>query len=479
MITIEELIKNVKLYNKSGVKLITKAYEYANLMHDGQKRNSGEPYIIHPLNVAYILSEMHADTDTICAGLLHDTIEDTKATKEEIENLFNSDIANLVDGVTKISKMNFSNKVDQEMANTRKIITSVKNDIRIIIIKLADRLHNMRTLEFKSEFKQKENALETLEIYVPFAYYIGAYRIKNELEDLSFSYLNPFEYRKTEEEIGNFLHSANSYIYQMLTCIDNLLKIEKIPHEMKTRTKNIYGVYNSLKNGVKSINEMHDLISIKIMVDEIKNCYIALGLIHSKYNPLNEKFKDYIYNPKVNLYRSIHTTVFGPHEKLVQTQIRTFEMDQIASFGIMTYWDKKSKDVRNLMQQEFRKKFEFYKSLTEIDSIFENNIDFVEHVKSDIFSDTIYVYSQNGEMVELPKGSTIIDLAFKLSDEIGIKLMGAKVNGEMVNDLGYILDNNDRVTILTNDEALSPKDDWIDKVRTSYAKNKIKQLLKK
>lgn len=479
MLTIEELLKHVKTYNKNGVKTVKKAYEYADLMHEGQRRNSGEPYIIHPLNVAYILSEMHADTDTICAGLLHDTLEDTKATKEEIEDLFNSDVVNLVDGVTKISKMNFSSKEEQEMANTRKILTSIKNDIRIIIIKLADRLHNMRTLEFKSEFKQRENAAETMEIFAPFAYYLGAYRIKNELEDLSFKYLYPYEFRKTEEQVGNFLHTNNPYIYEMLKCIESLLKNEKISYETKTRIKNIYGVYKSLNNGVSNINEMHDLISIKIMVEKIRDCYVTLGLIHSKYNPLNGEFKDYIYNPKKNHYRSIHTTVFGPHEKLVQTQIRTFDMDKIASFGIMTYWDKKGKNVRDAMQSDVRKKFEVYKYLTDIDSIFKDNKEFVSHVKSEIFSDTIYVYAQNGEMVELPKGSTIIDLAFKLGDDIGIKLVGAKVNGEIVNSLGHILNNDDRVAIITNEELLSPKEDWIDKVRTSYAKNKIKQLIKK
>lgn len=479
MITINELIKSVKTYNRSGIKTIKRAFDYANLMHDGQRRNSGEPYIIHPLNVAYILSEMHADTDTICAGLLHDTLEDTKATKEEIENLFNSDVANLVDGVTKIGKMNFSSKAEQEMANTRKIITSITNDIRIIIIKLADRLHNMRTLEFKSEFKQKENSLETLEIFAPFAYYLGAYRIKEELEDLSFKYLDPTQYQKIENDIGKFLININPYIYEMLTCIEELLSSEKINHEKKTRIKNIYGVYKSLQNGVSNINEMHDLVSIKIMVDEIRDCYITLGLIHSKYNPLNEKFKDYIYNPKINLYRSLHTTVFGPHEKLVQTQIRTFEMDKIASFGIMTYWDKKDRNIRDLMQEELRKKFEFYKSLTDIDRMFEDNAEFVSHVKSEIFSDTIYVYSLNGEMAELPKGSSIIDLAFKLGDDIGSKLMGAEVNGNFVDDLGYILNNNDRVNILTNDNLLMPKEDWINKVKTSYAKEKIKELIKK
>lgn len=478
-ITVNTLLDNVKKYNNGDLTIVSKAYEYANFMHRNQRRNSGEAYIIHPLNVAYILSEMHADVDTICAGLLHDTLEDTESTKEELINLFSSDIANLVDGVT---KMHFSSKTEQEMANTRKIITSVMNDIRIIIIKLADRLHNMRTLEFKSEFKQKKISLETIDIFVPLAYRIGAYRIKMELEDLSFMYLRPTEYRKIGESVGSAVFNRNSCIKEMLNCINSMLDSETIPHEIKVRIKNIYGVYKSLHGNIgniNEINEMHDLVSLKIMVDEIKNCYITLGLIHSKYNPLNNKFKDYIYNPKINLYRSIHTTVFGPLEKLIQTQIRTFDMDKIASFGIAAYWDKNDDNVKDIMQKEVNQNFEFYKSLANIDSIFEDNRDFVSHVRSEIFSDSIYVYASNGGMVELPLGSTIIDLAYKLGSDVGNTLIGAIVNDKPINDMGYVLQNNDRVKVITDENTLLSREDWLNKAKTSYAKSKIKELIKK
>lgn len=480
--TINMLLDSIKKYNNSDLTIVNKAYEYANLMHRNQRRNSGEPYIIHPLNVAYILSEMHADVDTICAGLLHDTLEDTESTKEELVNLFNNDIANLVDGVTKMGKMNFSSKTEREMANTRKIITSIKDDIRIIIIKLADRLHNMRTLEFKSEFKQKEISLETIDIFAPLAYYIGAYRVKTELEDLSFMYLRPDEYRKIGECVGSAVHNRNSCIKEMLNYINGMLDNENIPHEIKVRIKNIYGVYKSLHsdiNNISEINEMYDLVSLKVMVDEIKNCYITLCLIHSKYNPLNNKFKDYIYNPKINLYRSIHTTVFGPEEKLIQTQIRTFDMDKMASFGITAYWDKEYDNVKDIMQEELYQKFEFYKPLSNFDSMFEDNREFVSHVKSEILSDAIYVYALNGDMVELPVGSTIIDLAYKLSSDIGNTLTGAIVNDKHVNDMGYVLKNNDRVKVITDENALLSREDWLDKAKTSYAKSKIKELIKK
>ena len=290
-ITIEDLIFKISTYNIDAVEKVRKAYDYANVYHTGQKRQSGEDYIVHPLNVAYILAELNADEDTLCAGLLHDTLEDTKATKEEIERLFNKDVANLVDGVTKISKLKYSDKKELNNANTRKIITSVMDDVRIIIIKLADRLHNMRTLQYKSELKQKENSLETLRIYAPFAYYIGAYRIKSELEDISLKYLNPEKYKEIEEIKNKIEIESDLSLKEMLQTIKSLLEIEKIPNEIKIRTKNIYGIYKRLDEGHK-ISDIHDLLSLKIMVDKIKNCYITLGLIHSQYNPINEKFKD-------------------------------------------------------------------------------------------------------------------------------------------------------------------------------------------
>ena len=302
-ITLHDLIEKLKEYNPEEIDIVRRAYEYANNLHVGQTRQSGEPYISHPLNVAYILAEMHADRDTICAGLLHDTLEDTNITKEDIAHDFNQHISNLVDGVTKLSKMNFSSKQDQNYANTRKIITGITEDVRIIIIKLADRLHNMRTLQFKSEFKQKENSLETMEIFVPLAYYIGAYRIKSELEDLSLQYLKPDMYKAIGERKKKLEEISNACLKEMLHKIKTLLDDKNIPNEIKVRTKNIYGIYKRLNEGQK-LSDIHDLLSLKIMVDGVENCYRTLGLIHSEYHPINDKFKDYICNPKTNMYRS-------------------------------------------------------------------------------------------------------------------------------------------------------------------------------
>lgn len=470
-ITIDDLLNHIKTYNPDEIEIIKKAYEFANELHYGQKRQSGEAYISHPLNVAYILSEMHADKDTICAGLLHDTLEDTETTKEEIAQLFNKEIANLVDGVTKISKMNFSSKAEQNLANTRKIITGLTEDVRIIIIKLADRLHNMRTLEFKSSFKQKENSLETMEIFVPLAYYIGAYRIKSELEDISFGYLYPDDYKRIEERLKNSSIENNSCLNEMLLNIDEILNNESIPHEIKVRTKNIYGIYKRLNNGCNKISDIHDLLSLKIMVDEIKNCYQTLGLIHSKYHPINDKFKDYICNPKTNLYSSLHTTVFGPNDKLVQTQIRTFDMDKVASFGLTSYWDINKGEARHKMQETLKKKSQLFKSLSDVNIMFKDNQDFVTQVKSELFSDKIYIYTSNGEIKELPKGSNIIDLACYM--DLENILIGAKVNDEIV-PIDYCLKNKDRVVVLTDDLAYGYKEDYIERANTDYAKEKLK-----
>ena len=475
---IDVLLELVKMYNRDEVGMIRKAYEYADQMHSGQTRQSGEPYIIHPLNVAYIVAEMHADRNTVCAALLHDTLEDTHATKEEIAELFNSDIANLVDGVTKISKMNFSSKAEQNLANTRKIITSITDDVRIIIIKLADRLHNMRTLEYKSVFKQKENSLETLEIFVPLAYYIGAYRIKSELEDISFRYLKPKEYRKLYNIMSRASEENNIVLTEVLQNIEYILKNENIPNEIKVRTKNLYGIYKRQSEGYK-ISDIHDLLSLKIMVNELWDCYKTLGLIHSKYHPVNEMFKDYIWNPKTNLYQSLHTTIFAPRDKLVQTQIRTFDMDKIASFGLTAYWDINKGDARDKMQKDLREKFQFFKTLTDINNMFLDNKDFVSQVKQELFNDNIYVYTSKGDIIELPKNSTIIDFAYKIHTDVGNTLVGAKVNGEYVTDLGQALKNRDRITVITDDYSYGPRAEWLDKVNTSNAKKKIKDFNKK
>lgn len=475
--SINDLLNVIASYNIEEVENVKRAYMYAESLHKGQFRQSGEPYIMHPLNVAFILAEMHADADTVCAGLLHDTLEDTNITKEDISHDFNPNIALLVDGVTKLSKMNFSTKQDQNYANTRKIITGITEDVRIIIIKLADRLHNMRTLEYKSEFKQKENSIETMEIFVPLAYYIGAYRIKSELEDLSLKYLKPDMYKKIEERKIKIEESNESILKEMLYKIESILNNKDIPNEIKIRTKNIYGIYRRLNEGLK-MSDIHDLLALKIMVNSIENCYRTLGLIHMEYPPINEKFKDYICNPKTNLYRSLHTTVFAPGDNLVQTQIRTFEMDKVASFGLTAYWINEKGKARDIMQSELKNKFQFFKSLTEINSMFGDNQDFVRQVKSELFADRVYVYTTKGDIIELPKGSTPIDFAYKMHTDIGNTMVGVFVNDEFV-PVDYVLQNKDRVRIVTDELSYGPREEWLNKAYTTLAKRKIREFNRK
>ena len=470
-ITLEDLLEKVRAYNPEEEEIIKKAYHYAEDLHAGQVRQSGEPYISHPLNVAYILADMKADKDTICAGLLHDTLEDTKITKEDIAHDFNQNIANLVDGVTKLAKMNFSSKESQNLANTRKIITGITSDVRIIIIKLADRLHNMRTLEFKSEFKQKENAMETMDIFVPLAYYIGAYRIKSELEDLSLRYLYPGTYKRIEEQKMRIEEDSEDCLKEMLFKIKRILENRNIPNEIKVRTKSIYGIYKRLREEGK-LSDIHDLLALKIMVDTIDNCYITLGAIHHEYHPVNKGFKDYICNPKTNMYSSLHTTVFGPEDRLVQAQIRTFDMDKIASHGLTAYWDINKGEAREKMQEDLKHKYQFFTSLVEMSKVFGDNQEFVNQVKEELFADKIYVFTTKGERIELPKDSTVIDFAYKLGSKYGNTLAGAEINGE-IEKPETVLHSNDRVRIITDDMAFGPKPHWAKLVKTTHAKRKI------
>jgi GTP pyrophosphokinase len=475
-ITIEDLIKDVLTYNPGEVDIIRKAYDLAEKLHNGknQKRESGEPYIIHPLNVAYILSEMKADRDTICAGLLHDTIEDTDITKEEIEKLFNKDVADLVDGVTKIRDLTFSSEDSQKFANNRKVITSLITDVRIIIIKLADRLHNMRTLEYKKHRKQKEKALETLKIYVPFANLLGAYRIKNELEDLSLKYWKPRSYKKIEEQKYKIEEESKNCLETMADKIKKLMDINNIKNNIKIRTKNVYGIYKKLSEGTK-LSNINDLLCLKIIVDNEENCYKTLGYVHKVYHPINEKFKDYICNPKNNMYRSLHTVVFGEDQRLVQIQIRTFDMDKIASFGLTAYWDINKGEARSLMQKDLKDKYKFYKSLIEIDEMFKDNEEFVLEFNREVLGKIIYVYTTKGEIVELPKGSTPIDFAYKIHTDIGNKMVKVIVNEHEV-EYNYKLKNKDRIKIITSDDGV-PTEEWITIAKTSQAKKKIKEYL--
>ena len=478
-VTYEDLMNNVRRYicNENSLEMISKAFECARKLHEGQKRQSGEDYIVHPLAVAFILSEMKADSDTICAALLHDTIEDTKMTREKINVLFNPVVATLVDGVTKISKMNFSSREEQVATNTRKIITSLDEDVRIVIIKLADRLHNMRTLGFKSEFKQKENAVETMEIFVPLAYYLGAYQIKSELEDLSLFYLKPDVYNSIENALNEIRVDAKEVIRKMLEDIGNILTDNNIPFEHKERVKSIYGLYKQMNKG-KKIMDVHDLLAIKIMVDDVKSCYLALGLIHSEYPPINNKFKDYIASPKTNMYQSLHTTVFGLNDYLVQMQIRTHNMEKINNYGLTAYWDLHKSDADATMQKDLKTHFQFFKSIAELNAMTTDNGEFVAMVKKELFNQSVYVYTTSGDIIELPKGSTPIDFAYKIHTDVGNTMIGAIVNEEPV-DVDYVLKNKDRVKILTDPLSFGPRLEWQDKAKTMRAKRLIREFNRK
>ncbi len=478
-LTLEGLLNLVRAYEPTKTDVVEKAYKYADFLHAGQKRQSGEPYIIHPLNVAYTLAEMHADIDTICAGLLHDTLEDTKATKEDIIKEFNEDVFTLVDGVTKISKINFSTRADLEFANTRKIITSITTDVRIIIIKLADRLHNMRTLQYKKKEKQQENALETLEIFVPLAHYIGAYQIKAELEDLSFKYLRPNDYADIEEKRDLLENENKKYLLDMRHTINTLLNENNINNWIKIWIKNIYGIYKDLEEG-NDLSSIHDLLALKIAVDhpEIDNpdiCYRSLGIIHSKYHPVNELFKDYICNPKNNMYQSLHTTVFSESNRLIQLQIRDYDMNRVALYGLATYWHIKGCNAREEMQKKLTDKCQFFKALSEINSVFVDNQEFVNQIKSELFSNRIYVFTTAGTIIELPQNSTPIDFAYKLSVDNGNHLSAAIVNNQYV-PLNFQLNNNDIVEIKFDKDS-RPTPEWLAVVKTTQAKRLIKECL--
>ena len=483
---LDDLMNKLKSYNPEAIPMVKKAYELAEKLHAGQFRKSGEPYIIHPLNVAYILSELHADCDTICAGLLHDTLEDTEAKKELLLSEFNEDVANLVDGVTKINNTDYINKEAIVNANTRKIVTSIMDDVRIVIIKLADRLHNMRTLQYKSEAKQKEKSIETLKIFVPLAYYIGAYRIRNELEDICLKYLKPEEYKEIEDLRQRIEVDSKDCLLGMRQTIKDkldeyglgLTEEEKKANieNVKIRIKNVYGIYRKIKENPNIKREdIHDLLILKVLLHTIPDCYVALGIVHSQYNPINDKFKDYMFNPKTNMYRSIHTTVFAPDDKVVQAQIRTFEIDKVDSFGITTYWHIKKGQARYEMQEALTRDFQFFKPLNDMNKKFSDDAKFVNHITEELFEDMIYVKTKSGISIELPKGSCPIDLAYRINDHLGNTIIGAKVNKVPVG-IDYKLKNDDIVDILS-DTSSRPAESWLPLLKTSYAKDKVTKYL--
>jgi len=471
----DKLLEMVKDYNPEEVEKLIKAYNIALKAHDGQVRESGEPYIIHPINVCINLAKFHADGATLVAGMLHDVVEDTDTTIDEIEEYFGSDVAKLVTGVTKINNLHFSSLDEARDANIRRIVTSLNDDVRIIIIKLCDRLHNMKTLEFKKREKQQRSALETLSIFVPLAYFIGAFRLKCELEDICLSYLKPEIYDDLFEKSENIRKNYIKCIDETENKISLILNEHNIKYEMRARIINVYNIYRKIKKGYK-INEIHDLVNVKIMVDTVEECYKVLGLVHKTFPPMNYKFKDYIAQPKTNMYSSLHTTVFGPDEKIIQIQIKTKEMDNINTYGLASYWNKYRELGSEKMQNALLNKFQFLSTITMLNENVKNDKSFIEKIKNEIFSNNIYVYTATGDIIELPLGATPIDFAYKIHSKIGNHLSKCFVNGDEVK-LDYKLQNKDRVIIIVKDTA-HPYKKWLNIVVTTQAKRKIKDYFK-
>lgn len=478
-ITIEDLIQKVSNYddNEEDLKLIRNAYEYAKKKHFSQKRITGDEYITHPLNVAWILTDVKADGKAISAALLHDTIEDSDSTFEEISELFGEDVANIVDGVTKINRLNFTSDSEQMAANQRKILVGLSSDVRVLIVKLADRLHNMRTLYVLSEAKQKRKAKETLEILTPVAHRLGIYKIKSELEDLSLRYSNPTAYFDIVEKLNVKKSERDASVGKMLSEVSELLNSHNITHEIKGRSKSIYSIYNKMDKG-KKFEDIYDILALRVFVNTEQECYLALGLIHSKYKPLPKRFKDYVASPKTNMYQSLHTTVFGVDGQLFEIQIRTYEMDKIAEYGIASHWSyKENKQVTN--KDNMEQKLEIFRSIMELNQDSSTPEEFINNVKKDIlFNDSIFVYTPKGDVIELPNGATCVDFAYKVHTEVGDRMVGAIVNDNIV-PFDYKLKTGDIIKVNTSKLSKGPNKDWLNFVTTTQAKNKIKNFYSK
>ena len=479
-LTIENLIDKVKSYNQNekDLKLIQDAYDYAYKKHFGVKRISGDDYISHPLNVAYILTDINADAQCLAAALLHDTIEDTDSTFKEIKELFGYEVASLVDGVTKINRLHFSNAGEQMAANQRKILVGLSEDVRVIIIKLADRLHNMRTLYVMPEEKQKKKSKETLEILTPVADRLGINKIKSELEDLSLRYLKPNVYFDIVEKLNTKKTEMDDDVKKMLLEVSNLLKNHHIKHEIFGRSKSIYSIYKKLDKG-KKFNDIYDILALRVLVETEQECYLTLGLIHSKYKPVPNRFKDYIAMPKTNLYQSLHTTVFGIDGKLFEIQIRTHDMHKVAEYGIASHWSYKAHGSVKTVKDSMEAKLQIFRSIMELNEESDTPEEFIHNIKQDILTnDSIYVYTPKGDVLELPKGATPVDFAYKVHSEVGNTLIGAIVNENIV-PLDYQLKTGDIIKVNTSKTSKGPNKDWLNFVITSQAKNKIKSFYSK
>ena len=478
MITIEKLIDKIKSVNPdANTELVEKAYEYAKEMHGDQKRESGEPYISHPLEVAYILADMQLDSEAIAAGLLHDVIEDTKSDYSEVAARFGDNVAMLVEGVTKLDKIQFTNKEEQQIESLRKMFLAMAKDIRVILIKLADRLHNMRTLKNVSPEKQRLKARETLEVYAPLAHRLGISTIKSELEDLALRHLDSVAYYEIAESIKKKKSEREQYISDIIKTISEKLREMNIEFQISGRAKSIYSIFRKMYAQNKSIDEIYDLFAVRVIVNTINECYAVLGMVHELYMPMPGRFKDYIAMPKPNMYQSLHTTVIGPEGQPCEIQIRTFEMHQTAEKGIAAHW-KYKEGITGNRETATDSKLAWIRQLLEIQKDLDNAEEFMRSLKIDLFADEVFVFTPRGDVINLPAGATPIDFAFAIHSAVGNKMMGAKVNSKIV-PLDYKLQTGDIVEVLTSSSVHGPSRDWLNICKTSQARSKINHWFKK
>ena len=480
--TIQDVIAKRKEHSKRHVdtKLIMRAYNYAVNLHGDQKRKSGEPYIIHPLDVAYILADIGLDDKTVCAALLHDVVEDTKASQEDITKEFGQEISDMVAGVTKLSKISFASVEEQQVENYRKMFLAMGKDIRVILIKLADRLHNMRTLKFLKRDRQIAISKETMDLYAPLANRLGLYSLKWELEDLSFKYLHPEEYHELVEGINKKREERLKFIDKIMNDIRTELKKQKIEAEVTGRAKHLYSIYRKMKRDNKTLDQIYDLFALRILVNSVKDCYAALGIVHEMYSPMPGRFKDYIAVPKPNMYQSIHTTLLGEKGTPFEVQIRTYQMHHIAEYGIAAHWAYKEASYFGKKQavQVEPDKLTWLRETLEWQKDMEDPQEFLETLKTELFEDEVYVFTPKGKIIVLPRKATPIDFAYNIHAEIGHHMTGCKINSKMM-PIITPLKSGDIVEIITSDNSKGPSRDWLKFVKSSSAKNKIRSWFKK
>lgn len=474
------LIDEVKKYHpNTDISMIEKAYHIADKAHEGQFRKSGEPYIMHPLCVAIILAELELDKETIVAGILHDVIEDTIMTDEELEREFSSEILLLVEGVTKLTQLNFSqDKIEVQAENLRKMFLAMAKDIRVILIKLADRLHNLRTLQYQSPAKQIEKSRETLDIYSPIAHRLGISKIKVELDDISLRYLEPEKFKELKAELDESLEERESFIDNMIEEVRDCIEAAGIKADINGRVKHFFSIYKKMKNQNKTLDQIYDIFAVRIIVDSVRDCYGALGVIHEKYKPIPGRFKDYIAMPKANMYQSLHTTLISKSGRPFEIQIRTYEMHKTAEYGIAAHW-KYKENLSGSSKDREEEKLIWLRQLLELQQENNDNKEFMNNVKTDLdlFAEQVYCFTPDGDVKNLPAGSTPIDFAYSIHSAVGNKMVGARVNSRVV-PVTYTLQNGDRVEIITSGNSKGPSRDWLTIVKSGQARSKINQWFK-